>query len=162
LSRTKIDANSHPQWGNVLISNVDDHLRNHGFPWLGRAGGFLSPACDLNPVPADLKACVLTTNIDPDEGTCSLELLELAARFYGLALPSARAIIKVVVTATCRDTAKATGARSGETTSMASAFEHDDLKRALALYAEHSAAVVPATTRACRSAVKSEHEQTNP
>lgn len=61
---------------NVLVSNVDDHLRNHGFLWLGKAGWSLSPAYDLNPVPTDLKARVLTTNIDLDEGTCSLDLLE--------------------------------------------------------------------------------------
>lgn len=34
---------------NVLISNVDDHLRNHGFLWLGQGGWTLSPAYDLNP-----------------------------------------------------------------------------------------------------------------
>jgi serine/threonine-protein kinase HipA len=34
---------------NVLISNVDDHLRNYGFLWLGRTGWSLSPAYDLNP-----------------------------------------------------------------------------------------------------------------
>ncbi|MBE7607974.1 type II toxin-antitoxin system HipA family toxin, partial [Salmonella enterica subsp. enterica serovar 4:-:1,2] len=50
-------------------------------------------------------------------------------------LQQARAIIKEVatVTATWRATAKAAGARSGEITRMASAFERDDLKRALAL-----------------------------
>jgi serine/threonine-protein kinase HipA len=37
------------------------------------------------------------------------------------------------VTATWRETAKAVGARSAEITRMASAFEHDDLTRALAL-----------------------------
>jgi serine/threonine-protein kinase HipA len=44
-------------------------------------------------------------------------------------------IIKEVatVTATWRDTAKAVGARAAEINRMASAFEHDDLKRALAL-----------------------------
>lgn len=43
----------------------------------------------------------------------------------------ARAIIKEVasVTAMWRETAKATGARSAEITRMASAFEHDDLRR---------------------------------
>ena len=40
---------------NVLISNVDDHLRNHAFLWLGKAGWSLSPAYDLNPVPTDLR-----------------------------------------------------------------------------------------------------------
>ncbi|MGH9808508.1 MAG: type II toxin-antitoxin system HipA family toxin, partial [Terriglobia bacterium] len=120
---------------NVLISNVDDHLRNHGFLWLGKAGWALSPAYDLNPVPTDLKARVLTTNIDLDEGTCSLDLLEGASEFFGLTLAHARAIIKEVAMATTawRDTAKAVGARSSEVNRMASAFEHDDLKRALAL-----------------------------
>lgn len=120
---------------NVLISNVDDHLRNHGFLWLGKAGLSLSPAYDLNPVPTDVKARVLTTNIDLDEGTCSLDLLEEAAEFFALTLAQARAIIKEVATATAtwRDTAKAVGARSVEINRMASAFEHDDLQRALAL-----------------------------
>lgn len=63
---------------NVLISNVDDHLHNHGFLWRGGAGWTLAPAYDLNPVPVDLKARVLTTNIDLDEGTGSLDLLQAA------------------------------------------------------------------------------------
>ena len=120
---------------NVLISNVDDHLRNHGFLWHGKAGWSLSPVYDLNPVPTDLKARVLTTNIDLDEGTCSIDLLEAASEYFGLGIAAARAVIKevAVVTATWRETAKDAGARSAEITRMASAFEHDDLKRALAL-----------------------------
>ena len=52
-----------------------------------------------------------------------------------LTLAQARAIIKEVaaVTATWRETAKAVGARPAELSRMASAFEHDDLTRALAL-----------------------------
>src|ERR1700761_6343524 len=76
---------------NVLISNVDDHLRNHGFLWLGKAGWSLSPAYDLNPVPIDLKARVLTTNFDLDEGTCSIDLLEAASAYFGPRLARARA-----------------------------------------------------------------------
>ena len=119
----------------VLISNVDDHLRNHGFLWRGKAGWSLSPAYDLNPTPFDLKARVLTTNIDLDEGTCSLDLLEKASAYFALTLAQARSIIKEVatVTATWRDTAKAVRARPAEINRMASAFEHDDLERALAL-----------------------------
>jgi serine/threonine-protein kinase HipA len=92
---------------NVLISNVDDHLRNHDFLWLGQAGWSLSPAYNLNPVPADLKARVLTTNIDLDEGTCSVDLLETASGFFALTLAQARNVIKDVasVTATWRDVA---------------------------------------------------------
>lgn len=120
---------------NVMISNVDDHLRNHGFLWLGKAGWTLSPAYDLNPVPADVKPRVLTTNIDLEEGTCSLDLLEAASEFFALTLAEARKIINEVatVTSTWRNTAKAAGARSAEINRMASAFEHEDLKRALAL-----------------------------
>ena len=120
---------------NVMISNVDDHLRNHGFLWRGRAGWSLSPAYDLNPTPGDLKARVLTTNIDLDEGTCSLDLLEAASAFFGLTLVKARVIVKEVATVTAewRETAAAAGARPAEINRMASAFEHDDLRRALAL-----------------------------
>ena len=120
---------------NVMISNVDDHLRNHGFLWLDRTGWSLSPAYDLNPVPTDMKARILTTNINLDEGTCSVDLLEEAAEYFGLGLPQARAIIKEVATATAkwRDVAQKAGARASEIHRMASAFEHDDLRRALAL-----------------------------
>ncbi len=120
---------------NVLISNVDDHLRNHGFLWLDRRGWSLSPVYDLNPVPADLKARILSTNIDLDEGTCSLDLLEAAAEFFSLGLQPARAIIKEVatVTATWREVAREAGARAAEINRMATAFEHDELKRALVL-----------------------------
>ena len=95
----------------------------------------MSPAYDLNPVPTDLKARVLTTNIDLDEGTCSIDLLEDAAGYFSLGLAPARVIIKEValVTATWRDVAKEVRARAAEITRMTSAFEHDDLKRALAL-----------------------------
>ena len=97
----------------MLISNVDDHLRNHGFQWLKKTGWSLSPAYDLNPVPTDLRARVLTTNIDLDEGTCSLDLLEAASGLFVLTLAQARSVIREVATATAtwRDTAKAVGAR---------------------------------------------------
>ena len=120
---------------NVLISNVDDHLRNHGFLWSGKAGWSLSPTYDLNPVPADLKARILSTNITLDEGTCSIDLLEASTQYFALNLAEARGIIKDVatVTATWREVARASGARSDEINRMASAFEHEDLRRAITL-----------------------------
>lgn len=120
---------------NVLITNVDDHLRNHGFLRYGRAGWVLSPAYDLNPTPSDLKARVLSTNIDLDEATCSVDLLESACGYFGLALVEARSIIKqvAVVTKNWRQLAKSVGAKSAEINRMASAFEHNDLQRALVL-----------------------------
>ncbi len=120
---------------NVLVSNVDDHLRNHGFLWVDRNGWSLSPAYDLNPTPTDLKARVLTTNIDLDEGTCSLDLVESAAGYFGLSLVAAREVIRSVAAATSRwrTIAAEADARASEINRMSSAFEHDDLKRALVL-----------------------------
>lgn len=117
---------------NVLISNVDDHLRNHGFLWTGRGGWTLSPVYDLNPTPVDVRQRILTTNINLDEGTCDLALVISAAEYFGLSTPDAKSIIKEVATvaATWRDVAVSLDAGSGEIRRMESAFEHDDLKRA--------------------------------
>ena len=120
---------------NVLVSNVDDHLRNHGFLRIDKSGWTLSPAYDLNPVPADLKARVLTTNIDLEEGTCSIDLLEASADYFALSLNEALAILKDVATATSswRTVARQVGATAAEIHRMATAFEHDSLRQALAL-----------------------------
>ena len=118
---------------NVLISNVDDHLRNHGFLRLHATGWTLSPAYDLNPVPTDVKPRILTTRITPDDGTCSLDLVEEACGYFDLTLPQARAIIREVAdaTTTWRSVARAVGVRKAECDRMASAFDHADLGRAL-------------------------------
>mgnify|MGYP005851546667 CR=1 FL=1 len=120
---------------NVLISNVDDHLRNHGFLWTGSGGWVLSPVYDLNPTPVDVKARILTTNIDLDEGTCSVALLEEASEYFGLGLKAARVIIREVaeVTRTWKSVAETVGARRAEIARMTSAFEHEDLQSALRL-----------------------------
>ena len=120
---------------NVLVSNVDDHLRNHGFLRFDRSGWTLSPAYDLNPVPADLKARVLSTNIDLQDSTCSVDLLEASADYFALSLAEARLILKQVAMATSswRAVALEVGAVTKEIHRMASAFEHQALHRALAL-----------------------------
>jgi serine/threonine-protein kinase HipA len=120
---------------NVLISNVDDHLRNHGFLWAGRKGWTLSPIYDLNPTPADLHPRILTTNISLDDGTCDLDLVLSTAEFFGLELKEAKAAAKEVatVTANWREVAASAGATQAGIRRMASAFEHSDLARALAL-----------------------------
>ena len=116
---------------NILISNVDDHLRNHGFIWLGKGGWILSPAYDLNPTPTDLKARILTTNISLDEGTCSIDLAEQQAEFFSLKRNEARRVIMQVATAVgrWRDIAERVGESKTAMNRMASAFEHDDLER---------------------------------
>jgi len=119
----------------ILISNTDDHLRNHGFLWTGPAGWRLSPAYDLNPVPADIKPRILTTAIDFEEGTASLNLALAVASYFELGYDEARSMASQVgqAVATWRKEAGRLGLSSREIDRMASAFEHDDLKAALAL-----------------------------
>jgi serine/threonine-protein kinase HipA len=120
---------------NVLVSNVDDHLRNHGFLWRGQGGWTLSPAYDLNPTPQDLKPRILTTYLAPDDATCSVAMLLEAAEYFSLSRAAAKEIVKSVaqVTATWRNASAARGARPSEINRMASAFQHDDLAQALVL-----------------------------
>lgn len=56
----------------ILISNFDDHLRNHGFLRTSTAGWSLSPAFDLNPDPRPGPR-ELTTAIDLDAADAELE-----------------------------------------------------------------------------------------
>ncbi|HKA02369.1 MAG TPA: HipA domain-containing protein [Candidatus Solibacter sp.] len=118
---------------NVLISNTDDHLRNHGFLWEGPAGWHLSPAYDLNPVPADIKPRVLSTTIDRNDGTASLEIAMEVAGYFALGLKEARQVAARVARAvgSWRVEAKRVGIRVAEIERMASAFEHDDARAAL-------------------------------
>lgn len=119
----------------ILISNTDDHLRNHGFLWAGPAGWRLSPAYDLNPVPTDMKPRILTTPIDLDDGTASLKLAFEVASYFELGPAEARQIAAEVgqAVAKWRKVATRLGLTAGEIDRMASAFDHEDLKAAKAL-----------------------------
>jgi serine/threonine-protein kinase HipA len=119
----------------VLISNTDDHLRNHGFLYDGPDGWRLSPAYDLNPVPVDIKPRVLATDIDLDVGTASLDLALEVAGYFELDSAEARTIASEMGEAVggWRKVAECLGLTSREIDRVASAFEHDDLRRARAL-----------------------------
>ena len=103
-------------------------------PWLMPPRG-MSPVYDLNPTPTDFRPRILTTNIDLDEGTCDLNLVESVAELFGLGAKPAREIIAEVgrATAAWRDVAAAVGARPAEIRRMESAFEHADSQKARAL-----------------------------
>lgn len=118
---------------NILISNTDDHLRNHGFLYAGADGWRLSPAYDLNPVPVDVKPRVLSTAINEDDGTASLERALSVAEYFDVEAGRARRISKEVGQAVTkwRATATKVGIEDAETNRMASAFEHADLQDAL-------------------------------
>ena len=109
----------------VLITNSDDHLRNHAFLHVGTNGWRLSPAYDLNPVPAEFKPRLLTTLIDEHDGSASMELAFSVAAYFGLAPAQAQSVAAEVAraVATWRRVAEATGLGSKEIERMASAFD---------------------------------------
>jgi len=120
---------------NVLISNTDDHLRNHAFLYAGPDGWRLAPAYDLNPVPTDIKPRILTTAIDLDDGSASLDLAMSVMGYFELDEGEAKTIAGEVgqAVATWREEAARMGLTQAEIGRMASAFEHEDLREALSL-----------------------------
>lgn len=84
---------------NVLIGNLDDHLRNHGFLYDRNGRWRLSPAYDLNPVPLAEKARELTTWISEQGPEADLDLAREAAPFFALKKKQAEAIIDEISTA---------------------------------------------------------------
>ncbi len=120
---------------NILISNTDDHLRNHGFLWSGTGGWKLAPAYDLNPMPVDIKPRVLSTTIDYHDGTASLELALSVASHFKLSITDARKIASEIGKAVSkwRSVAAKFGLSAHEIDRMASGFEHEDLALATSL-----------------------------
>lgn len=95
--------NLHELWRrivfNVLIGNLDDHLRNHGFLYDRDGRWRLSPAYDLNPLPLAEKARELTTWISEQGPEADLDLAREATPFFSLKKKEAEAIIDEISTA---------------------------------------------------------------
>lgn len=119
----------------ILISNTDDHLRNHGFLLYDYHGWILSPAYDINPTPIDIKPRYLTTAIDEYETQASVELLLETSSFYGISLKEAQKLCfeAAEVVKNWRQEALSFSFNNSEIERMSSAFEHADLKKALSL-----------------------------
>ncbi len=77
----------------ICISNVDDHLRNHGF-MLEPTGWRLSPAYDMNPVETGNG---LTLNISETDNAQDLDLAREVSKHFYLKLDHAEKIIQEVV-----------------------------------------------------------------
>jgi serine/threonine-protein kinase HipA len=65
---------------NILISNTDDHLRNHGFV-LTPEGWRLSPAFDINP---SIDKEGLALNIDMDNNSLDINLAKSVGAYFRL------------------------------------------------------------------------------
>jgi serine/threonine-protein kinase HipA len=82
----------------VLISNTDDHLRNHGFLHQWADVWRLSPAFDLNPNP-EPGPKFLSTSIDGGDDAASIASALGVADYFGLTPARARDVLAEVAAA---------------------------------------------------------------
>lgn len=94
FSGFRADEDLHQLWlriiFNILISNTDDHLRNHGFV-LTDEGWRLSPAYDINP---SVDKDGLALNIDMNNNALDLELAKSVGVYFRLGEKEMNLIIK--------------------------------------------------------------------
>ncbi|HXP91129.1 MAG TPA: HipA domain-containing protein [Fibrobacteria bacterium] len=75
---------------NVLVSNTDDHLRNHGFLLVPAKGWRLSEAYDMNPVPG---AQGLKLNISEADNALDLDLARSVAPYFRVSTKTASEVV---------------------------------------------------------------------
>jgi serine/threonine-protein kinase HipA len=110
---------------NIMISNVDDHLRNHGFLRDAEGRGWkLSPVYDLETSPPSHKSPVHHTCITLDDGTSSLDLAFSVAGEFGLTAREAKDIATEVGAAVrqWREAARKAGAVEKDVERIRDAF----------------------------------------
>jgi len=118
----------------ILISNTDDHLRNHGFLHDHAEAWSLSPAFDLNPNPAPGPK-YLSTAVDFDDPRASVETLLSVADYFRLDASQALDVLAEVTRAAAnwRRVARAHGLTQRDLAEMEPAFEHPESEQARTL-----------------------------
>lgn len=111
----------------ILITNVDDHLHNHGFLHVERETWRLAPAFDINPFPDKLRE--LKTWVSEDTGpAATIEALMSAVPYFGLKPTRAKQVLGEVeaAVATWRTRGAELGMTGVELEQFAEAFEHEE------------------------------------
>jgi serine/threonine-protein kinase HipA len=111
----------------ILITNVDDHLRNHGFLHFDRGQWRLAPAFDVNPFPDRVRE--LKTWVSEDAGPeATIEALMSVLPYFRIAPPHARQILREVEQAVSRwrYVGRGLGMTTQELDQFADAFEHEE------------------------------------
>ena len=112
----------------VMISNLDDHLRNHGFLYEQGEGWRLSPAYDINPEPTTLGDPMLSTPIKYDAPLAFMDVALSVIGDFRIKKPRANEIIGEVAAAIngWRNVAAELGLDEREMDMVAPAFRHED------------------------------------
>ena len=111
----------------ILITNVDDHLHNHGFLHFNRGQWRLAPAFDLNPFPDRVRE--LKTWISEETGPeATIEALLSAAVYFRISMPRAKTILGEVEGAVSgwRAKGRTIGMTDRELDQFSEAFEHPE------------------------------------
>jgi len=121
----------------LLVSNYDDHLRNHGFLMHEPGRWSLSPAYDINPVPVMDRVRMSKTAITEDQQESTIAGALAAAPRFGLKATESRNILREVFTAVSgwRKTGRQLRLKASTLDIYASAFEQplmDETRRLVA------------------------------
>jgi serine/threonine-protein kinase HipA len=110
----------------IMVTNVDDHPRNHGFLRLERKGWQLSPLFDVNPTPEHVKGHTLSMDIVEGDNTASLNLLCACADIFYIRPREAEELLVPIARAVSgwRSIATNMGIPAAQQEEMAGAFEH--------------------------------------
>lgn len=114
---------------NILVSNDDDHLRNHAFLFDAEAGGWrLSPLYDVVPKPQSGTERKLHLSVGPRGRLATLDNAFDGAGQFGLLRPRAAEIIEriVAVVREWRQVFDELGVSARQSERMNSAFRHAD------------------------------------
>lgn len=109
----------------ILITNVDDHLHNHGFLHAHHGQWSLAPAFDLNPFPERVRE--LKTWISEETGPeATIDALLSVIAYFRIPLARAKEILGEIehAIANWRDEGRAIGMSHREIEQFADAFEH--------------------------------------
>lgn len=117
----------------ILVSNTDDHLKNHGFIYVGGDRWRLSPAFDINPSPSRHR--VLETGIvEGGSFDASLDIaLEACPLFELTPAEAGQQVSRMarMIIDSWKPVLRDEGVSSDELRGYASAFEHEEMERAL-------------------------------
>jgi serine/threonine-protein kinase HipA len=111
----------------ILVSNKDDHLKNHGFLYVGRGQWRLSPMFDVNPAP-DRNPHLETAIFEGGAHVRSIELAFEACEFFEIKPTEARAQIRglaATIAQNWRGALRDAGIIGAQARSFEPAFEHD-------------------------------------
>jgi len=115
----------------ILITNVDDHLHNHGFLHVAHGLWRLAPAFDLNPFPDRTRE--LKTWVSPETGPeATIEALLSVTKYFRITAKRAKEILREVERAVSgwRKAGRALGLTERQLEKFAEAFEHPERQAA--------------------------------